>query len=207
MLSYQLQKTNMSHLKLVSPDKMLSIDNRLHITNDVNQAMVEFGFIVKGKYLKWMVYGNDVFEAEMDPLFIEICASIARHGKLADDLKLQLNQKIEKYLYDLPTRRRLALAFILFNSEQFELSIAEYNEHLDLNAHELKTLIGKHIEREIYVGGSYNLEIKIRDYLAMELFKFASEFSFISGGIKKERVLELLDIYSRSSLATLGFED
>ena len=66
-------------------------------------------------------------------LFIEICAALARHGKMPDDLRLQLNKNIEKYLYDLPIRRRLALAFILFNSEDFRRSIAEINEHLDLS--------------------------------------------------------------------------
>jgi hypothetical protein len=197
----------MNQLKLVSPDRMLDVDNRLHITNDVNHAMVEFGFIVKGNFLKWLILGSEGTEKGINRLFIEICAALARHGKMPDDLRLQLNKNIEKYLYDLPIRRRLALAFILFNSEDFRRSIAEINEHLDLSPGELKTLLGKHIEREIYVGGSYDLEIKIRDYLASEIVKFASEFSFISGCIKRERVMELLDIYSRSSLAMLGFDE
>ena len=195
----------MNQFKLVSPEKRLDIDNRLHITTDINQAMVEFGFITKGNFLKWMVYGEDLAQGDIDVLFTQICASIARNNKLCDDIRLQLHQKIDKYLYNLPTRRRIALAFILFNSEGFESSLIEYDEQGDLNPSEIKKIIGKQIEREIYVGGSYDLEIKIRNFLASDTYRFASEFSFISGGIKKERVLELLEIYSRASLASLEF--
>jgi DNA-binding ferritin-like protein (Dps family) len=195
----------MNQFKLVSPEKRLDIDNRLHITTDINQAMVEFGFIIKGNFLKWMVYGQDISEGEIDTLFVQICASIARVNKLTEELKSQLYQKIDKYLYDLPSRRRIALAFILFNSEDFESSLLDYTEQSDLEPNEIKKIVGKQIEREIYVGGSYDLEIKIRGFLATDIYRFASEFSFISGGIKKERVLELLDIYSRASLASLDF--
>jgi hypothetical protein len=195
----------MNQFKLVSPEKRLDIDNRLHITTDINQAMVEFGFIIKGNFLKWMVYGEDVEEGEINFLFTQICASIARNNKLTEELRVQLFQKIDKYLYDLPVRRRIALAFILFNSDGFEKSLIEYTEDKDLKPLEIKKLVGKQIEREIYVGGSYDLEVKIRDFLASDIYRFASEFSFISGGIKKERVLELLEIYSKASLASLDF--
>ncbi len=195
----------MNQFKLVSPEKRLDIDNRLHITTDVNQAMVEFGFIIKGNFLKWMVYGEDLAQGDIDTLFTQICASIARNNKLTDDLRGKLFLKIDKYLYELPIRRRIALGFILFNSDGFEKSLIEYSEHKDLNPLEIKKLIGKQIEREIYVGGSYDLEIKIREFLASDIYRFASEFSFISGGIKKERVLELLEIYSKASLASLDF--
>ncbi len=195
----------MNQFKLVSPEKRLDIDNRLHITTDVNQAMVEFGFILKGNFLKWMVYGEDIAQNDIDPLFTQICASIARNNRLIDELKINLYQKIDKYLYELPVRRRIALAFILFNSEGFENSLIEHSEHGDLEPLERKKIIGKQIEREIYVGGSYDLEIKIRDFLATDIYRFASEFSFISGGIKKARVLELLEIYSKASLASLEF--
>ncbi len=195
----------MNQFKLVSPEKRLDIDNRLHITTDVNQAMVEFGFIIKGNFLKWMVYGEDIAQNDIDPLFTQICASIGRNNKLTDSLRVKLFQKIDKYLYDLPVRRRIALAFILFNSEGFSNSLMEQSEQGDLKPHEIKKIVGKQIEREIYVGGSYDLEIKIRDFLASDIYRFASEFSFISGGIKKERVLELLEIYSKASLASLEF--
>jgi hypothetical protein len=195
----------MNQFKLVSPEKRLDIDNRLHITTDINQAMVEYGFIIKGNFLKWMVYGEDMDQGEINHLFIQICASIARNNKLTDDLRVKLFQKIDKYLYDLPTRRRIALAFILFNSDGFEKSLIEYSEDKDLNPLEIKKIVGKQIEREIYVGASYDLEMKIRDFLAADIYRFASEFSFISGGIKKERVLELLEIYSKASLASLEF--
>lgn len=195
----------MNQFKLVSPEKRLDIDNRLHITTDINQAMVEFGFIIKGNFLKWMVYGEDIEQGEINHLFTQICASIARINKLTEDLRVKLFQKIDKFLYELPTRRRIALAFILFNSDGFERSLIEYGDHKDLNPLEIKKIVGKQIEREIYVGGSYDLETKIRDFLAGDIYRFASEFSFISGGIKKERVLELLDIYSKASLASLDF--
>jgi hypothetical protein len=195
----------MNQFKLLCPEKRLDIDNQLHITTDINQAMVEFGFILKGNFLKWMVYGEDLAQNDIDPLFTQICASIARKNKMTDDLRLQLYQKIDKYLYDLPVRRRIALAFILFNSEGYASSLIDYNEHRDMKPTELKKIVGKQIEREIYVGGSYDLEVKIRNFLAQDVFRFASEFSFISGGIKKERVLELLDIFGRASLASLDF--
>lgn len=195
----------MDQFKLVSPEKMLGIDNQLHITTDINQAMVEFGYILKGNFLKWMVYGEDLAQNEIDPLFTQICASIARSNKITEDLRVQLFQKIDKYLYDLPVRRRIALAFILFNSEEYAASLIDFNEHRDLKPLELKKMVGKQIEREIYVGGSYDLEAKIRSFLAQDISRFASEFSFISGGIKKERVLELLDIYGKASLASLDF--
>src|SRR5690606_16842027 len=115
----------MNQFKLVSPDKRLNIDNRLHITTDINQAMVEFGFIIKGNFLKWMVYGDDVAEGDIDSLFTQICASIARYNKLTDDISVKLYQKIDKYLYELPVHRRIALAFILFNSEGFENTLVE----------------------------------------------------------------------------------
>lgn len=196
----------MSHLKLLSPDRMLSSDNYLHITNDVNQAMVEFGFIVKGNFLKWMVYGDDLSEEKTDPQFSRICASLARHGQLDAALHSELLQKVDKYLYDLPARRRIALAFILFNSESYANYVVEMNEQDNLSNQELKLVVGRQIEQEIYVGGSYDMERRIREMLVNDIRHFASEFSFISGGIKKERVLELLDIYSRSSIAALDFD-
>jgi len=195
----------MNQFKLVSPEKRLDIDNRLHITTDINMAMVEFGFIVKGNFLKWMVYGEDVAHGEIDSLFSQICISIARNYKVDGNLKSELYKKIDKYLYDLPTRRRIALGFILFNSEGFSNSLIDYSEHEDLKKNEIKTIVGKHIEREIYVGGSYDLEVKIKEFLATEVLHFASEFSFISGGIKKERVLELLEIYTKSHLASIEY--
>ena len=59
----------MNQLKLVSPDRMLDVDNRLHITNDVNHAMVEFGFIVKGNFLKWLILGSDGTERYQSTIY------------------------------------------------------------------------------------------------------------------------------------------
>src|SRR5690554_7349356 len=102
----------MSHLKLLSPDRMLSSDNYLHITNDVNQAMVEFGFIVKGNFLKWMVYGDDLSEEKTAPLFSRICASLARHGQLDAALHSELLRS-EEHTSELQSRPHLVCRLLL----------------------------------------------------------------------------------------------
>jgi hypothetical protein len=195
----------MNPFRLVNPEEMLGYENKLSLTADVNHAMIEYGFSVKGQFLRWMVYGDHEKEKLIENLLSSIGKSLFLEQKISDELKQALNDRIEFYLENIPARRKIALSFILFNSVGFAENVREQTVNLDLTPAEEKVLLGREVEKELYVGGSYNLDQKVRDYLAIETCRFASELNFTSGVVSTERINEMLASHSKLNIAKFEY--
>lgn len=193
----------MNKFRLATPSDMLDVDNKVLLTADINHAMIEYGLMVRAEFLKWMVYGDDYSNLEMEDLLMRVIRNFAMESDLPVNLNNDLSLSVERYLNNLPQRKRMGLSFILFNSHDFIESVKDNLDSANLSHSELKAFVGREVEKEIYVGGSYDLETKIKHYLIHHVCRFAAEFRFVSGVISQKRINELLDIYSRNTIAAM----
>lgn len=196
----------MKKLILVHPSEMLNEDNRLTVTSDINQAMIEYGFMIKANYLKCLFYENGKSPGHINDFILSIAYNYSSGQMIPVELYDKISQKTSQYLYNLPTRRRVALSFIILNSEEYQDSLYEINNNSNYSELEKKRITGREIEREIYVTGSYELEKMIHKYLISELFSFVKEYSRTIKNLSNDKVLKIIEVYSNSCIAKLSCE-
>jgi hypothetical protein len=194
---------NMNNFKFVNPEQMLESSSKLYINSDINHALIEYGLIVKSNFLRWFVFGEE--GQNIDDLILKINQSIICGAPLQEEITKTIDNKINCYLENLASRRKTALAFIVFNSTGYVDTISENCNNFKLSEKEKKSIIGREVAKEIYAGGSLYLHRKIRDYLKYEINQFAGELTFIKGELNKERVLEMLDLHSKTCIAKIKF--
>ncbi|ASB50137.1 hypothetical protein [Alkalitalea saponilacus] len=190
----------MNQFRLTSSKNLLSREHGIFISADINHALIEYGLIVKSNYLQWLIYGEDPHPSKMNDLVLNMSDQLLEQNKIDAKLTEQLHRKTQKYLYDLPTRRRMALSFVLFNSVDFNKAMNELIDH-DFSEKDKKRIVGREVEKEIYVTGSYNLENKILEYLTLEATLFVEEYKGLFRKISRDRIIELIDVHSKTSIA------
>lgn len=193
----------MDNYKLVNPEQMLRAEDKIYVTADINQALIDYGLIVKSDFLKWFILGEDLQDEHVDELIARLSYSLLNR-ELEESIRMAVLFRIDKYLENLPGRKRVALSFILLNSKSFLNSVKENVDIEEVTEIEFKAIFSREVKKQVYVCGSFEMESRIKDYLFHQVCRFAKEFNFSQLPLPGRKVADMIDLFGKNDFATIG---
>ncbi len=167
---------------------MITFENKLLVTNDINLALVQYGDIVCKDLMKAFIFPYNSKEVHSD--LNQIWDDLRSGGSNVVDSEIKIHRYFEAIFEEANNGKKVALYYLyLNNSDYLEMIMERIELDTNLDQDEFEVILGRAIAEEIYYAENKDeLYLGLIQYLVNYLCSLIKEFNQIDDDLDIEGV-------------------